>query len=123
MVVQSALVITACHYGWGSAIASLPDSNIRSAEKVSLDRCVSLTTTEHMQLFFASNILLVLVHGSSRTCMLLTLARVQHRRTWATYVVSAVLGIWLVGSLLGVILNRLIGPTFWSPVGQDCSVS
>ncbi|KAK6405696.1 hypothetical protein LTR81_019568 [Elasticomyces elasticus] len=72
-------------------------------------------------LFFASNVLLVFVHGCSRACMLLTLARVQHRRTWRTYAVSAGLAIWLVGSVLGVILNRLSGPTYWLPVGQDCS--
>ncbi|KAK5115017.1 hypothetical protein LTR85_010055 [Meristemomyces frigidus] len=72
------------------------------------------------QLFFASNILLVLAHGCSRACMLLNLARIQHRRTVATYAVLTGLGIWLAGSVLGVVLNRLSGPTFWRPVGQDC---
>ncbi|KAK5744120.1 hypothetical protein LTR17_002150 [Elasticomyces elasticus] len=105
MVVQTALLIKACYHGWGSRIQSLLEGDVRTAE----------------QLFFASNVLLVLVHGCSRACMLLTLARVQHRRTWGTYAVTAGLATWLVGSVLGVVLNRMSGPTYWQPIGQDCS--
>jgi hypothetical protein len=76
------------------------------------------------QYFFASNVLLILVHGFSRACVGFTLLHTGATRSHSKPAITilSIIALWTIGSVIGVIVNRLSGPSFWLPVGEDCKV-
>ena len=109
MLTQSGLVIAAAYYGWGTSIHILPQSNIRTAEK----------------LFFASNILLILVHGFSRGSISITLWRTCDGTSSSkvAIAIASMVPVWVIGSILGLTIQRIDGRSYWFPVSEDLSVS
>ena len=127
MLAQSASLIVACRYGWGSTINVLPQVNLHRAEVVScIIFVIYIDKANALQAFFASNVLLIPVHAFSRAGIGFTLLSASVRATPESKFAIAILAcvpLWMLGSVLGVGLNRLGGSSFWLPIGKDCEAS
>lgn len=77
------------------------------------------------QSFFASNVLLILVHACSRTSTAITLWRACQSTSSANFAIAMfpAVVLWTLGSILGLVIRRANNDTFWRPVGVDCDVS
>ncbi|KAK5173805.1 uncharacterized protein LTR77_002486 [Saxophila tyrrhenica] len=73
--------------------------------------------------FFASNILLVLIHGCSRASTVISLWRVCQSTPSSKFAITISFTIvaWSIASIVGLVVRRAVGEEFWRPVGADCN--
>lgn len=77
------------------------------------------------QFFFASALLIVLIHGFSRISVCASLQQANKQTNYSRYtkILLGAASVWVFGSMVGLVVNRLPIETFWSPLGRDCDVS
>lgn len=129
MLAQTGTLVAASSSGWGTDINSLPNALVRRATKVSIGESIALhpvrLQSDASQLFFASNLLLILAHGFSRASVCASLRQANKQTKYSNYTLALLcaLALWIIGSLLGILLNRrLSGDRFCVSAGQDCNV-
>lgn len=129
MLCQGSCVVVACYHRWGSSITTIPADSLRIAELV-YNPFHSWGNRVHDgpdidQSSFASNVLLILVHGCARTSTAITLWRACQSTSRAKFAIALfpVIALWALGSTGALVARRFRGETFWEPVGVDCSAS